>query len=284
MADHDKDPAAAARELRELDPSSLSLDSTPRYSWLLNHVLGELAGTWTDACQRQRQIASLPDASPTIHRNHAIAALYAGQPLEAWHAQARFMAASGASEAEAQAVIRLGVLQHSPDRASAGDSFLSVLRGALEQIRQWNGPNAVAAMLGAALNNIVSGWMNHAAEPSAPINDVMQEAAVRCQEMWQAGGTWVNVERACYLRALVANHLGRWAQARDAAAEGLKLIDTHGEEDVDRAFLLLELARAHGGLSQATQQQQARETAVTLAREFSEPGLREWFDSKLVGA
>lgn len=287
MLNHDKDPAGTATSLQALSPDSLEEKDIPTYSWLLNHVLGELVGNWHAACERQRQTALLRQASPILHFNHAIAASYAGQPLESWCATSRFAQAKGISTEEAEIIIRQGVLQHSAAGAETSDAFREVLSDCLAHTSDWHGSPQAAGMLASSLSNIVSRWLEQPLDSSAPVNAFMQEAARRSQSLWGAGeGNWLNAERACYLRALVANHLSNWQEACTAAREGITIIDENGEEDVDRACLLLELSRAQGALGQRDEQVAHRQQAIALADTFpqtfpDEPELRDWFDGLL---
>ena len=86
------------------------------------------------------------------------------------------------------------------------------------------------------------------------------------------------MERADYLVALCANRLGKWQQAHKAASRGLAIIAANGEEDIDRAFLLLALARSCQGLGKTAEAEQARSEARSLAQNFDKE-IRAWFDS-----
>ena len=73
--------------------------------------------------------------------------------------------------------------------------------------------------------------------------------------------------------------VGEWESPRTAALSGLATIDANGPEDVDRAFLLLEVAHAERGLGQFEKSKEARSKAFELAASF-EPTLHEWFKAR----
>lgn len=73
---------------------------------------------------------------------------------------------------------------------------------------------------------------------------------------------------------MCVNKLGDWRAAAAAARAGLDTIARTGAEDVDRAFLPLELGLIDESSSATAQ-------AAALARQFAEPGLCEWFDSRV---
>ncbi len=90
-------------------------------------------------------------------------------------------------------------------------------------------------------------------------------------------------ERADYLVALTRNRVGEWNAARKAAQSGLETIAANGSEDVDKAFLHLEVARAALGAMDPIGHAAAMESARALAAQFKEPGLDEWFASRAKG-
>ena len=82
------------------------------------------------------------------------------------------------------------------------------------------------------------------------------------------------------MRALVCNALGDAAAAREHALLGLALLDTNdadNAEPVDRAFLELERARACRDLALQDEALSAQSAADTLAAQFNDAGLDEWF-------
>jgi hypothetical protein len=92
----------------------------------------------------------------------------------------------------------------------------------------------------------------------------------------------VNRERAQYLSAMAANALSNSIEGIDTARAGLALLDRHdpaGDENVDRAFLELELAM---GLRLAEQPDRADALgrASGLAAQFGDAFLDRWFSDR----
>jgi hypothetical protein len=72
----------------------------------------------------------------------------------------------------------------------------------------------------------------------------MTAAADAAHEFWMKIGTWVHDERARYLKALVANALGKSADGLVHADAALAIIAANGEQPVDWAFLTLARSRS----------------------------------------
>ena len=274
MRDHDADPAAAAAGLRALAASGVTVEETPRLGWLVNHVIGEKFGEWGEALDLLKPVCT--DAVPAgAWRQLGVAALLAGDVLTAWDAEARI------ADAKAGIAIRLSVLERKVET-------LEPLKGAaaLMQCLALVDPTApvspITPMLAASLNNVVSALMDHKqADFREPIlREALTKGAALARTLWGSAGTWVNHERADYLAAMVANQIGEFAAARDAAKAALQVIEANGVEDIDRAFLLLELARAERGLGFDDAYKTARDAALAIAAGFTEPWLVQWFSER----
>jgi len=100
------------------------------------------------------------------------------------------------------------------------------------------------------------------------------------RELWNRAGTWVNHERADYLCALVFNRLGEFAKALEAAERGRLLIETHGSEDVDHAFLMLESVQALFGLERREEGASWLRQAAAIAEGWDDQSLKDWFAGK----
>jgi hypothetical protein len=105
----------------------------------------------------------------------------------------------------------------------------------------------------------------------------MRDAAEAAHAFWVRCGTWVNEERALYLRALVANALGDGAEALAHADAALGIIDANGDQPVDDAFLRLDRARALGLEGDAAGQARELAAADAAAANWDDAGLNEWF-------
>jgi hypothetical protein len=133
----------------------------------------------------------------------------------------------------------------------------------------------------AACNNIAAELAERAPEDlrEPSLRAALMGAALLSQRLWTRCGDWVNRQRACYGVAVAATALGEYAQALDAAQQGLALLDRHdtaGAETVDRAFLELELSFACRGLARDADAAAARARADAHAAAFDD-GLRHWY-------
>jgi hypothetical protein len=128
-------------------------------------------------------------------------------------------------------------------------------------------------------NNLASELVE-AADRTADQTGLMLTAASASRTYWLRGGTWENDERADYLLALTHRAAGRHDEALEYARRGLATIAANGEEPVDEAFLRLSAAAAHRDLGDGEAHARELAAAETLAANFDNPGLVEWFESE----
>jgi len=277
---HDSEPAMVATALKGLADDGVSASDLPCYAWLVNHVIGEEADDWAQALDLHRRTAG-DSAHTAVLRHWAAAALLGGAAVESWTAEARLAEVSGATAAQARVAVRLCAMQHGI-KAATPREIAQALLPCVEEIEAWPAFGPLASLLAGSLNNVASTLLDRAASPVGDVlvRRALPAAAQACRRLWHEAGNWMNQERADYLVALCSNKVGDWDTARGAAESGLATIAANGSEDVDRAFLLLELGRAWRGLGDPERSESARAEAMALADEFSEPGLREWFDSR----
>ena len=106
--------------------------------------------------------------------------------------------------------------------------------------------------------------------------NVIMDAAVVCERLWMQFGTWLNHERSLYLCALTFNRFGQWQSALDSAGKALVIIESNGVEEVDRAFLLLQVSKACQGLGNRGSADEALHAADRIAQGFDSQ-LSRWF-------
>ena len=273
---HDDEPARAADGLRALAGQAVPDKDLPQFSWLVNHVIGERQGAWPEALQLQR---GLPATGPLVLRlQRAAAALLAGQPIEAWALQSRIARETGAPADHARAAVQLRAMQYTAEGAQAHE-FAVALRDCVQALPQGAGAGKLGTAIATSLNNTVSALVERENLPvdDAEVRAAMVEGAQAARKAWGEAGTWVNHERADYLVALCGNRVSEWAIALEAARAGIATIEANGSEDVDRAFLLLEVARASHGLGDEATRESAKAQAKKLAETF-DASLRPWFD------
>ncbi len=281
---HDDDPQAARDGLVAIAGSPVAGEDLPRFSWLVAHVVGEKLGDWTQALSLQRRGCG-DAAQPAVLRNLAATACWAGDAAAACAAEARLAATEGATPLGAMLACRMGTLMYGGEGMPVPALAASFNHG-LDLLGTAGAPVEPAQLLAASVNNIVSSLLER---DDADLDDpVLRRAltagAEAARSLWRRTGTWVNHERADYLVALCANKLGEWPAGEAAAKAGLATIDANGSEDVDQAFLLLELARALRGQRRAAEADEARAGALALAAGFDDAGLASWFDAKAKGA
>jgi len=271
---HDDEPQRAAAGLRALDASTLPADRLPLLAFLWAHVVGEKLGAWDEAAARLEQLrASLADAPLAFVVHAAVAAYCAGRSSNA--ALATLAAAGGRPEAEV--LVRLNALDRQPPAAAT--ALAAALTREAAGAAAFDAGNALNQRLAIAFNNATTRLLDLA---TGPVVDETTAAALldgsaAALRFWQAAGTWVNVERALYLRALVYNRIGQPAAARDACRQALDIIDAHGEQAVDRVFLQLQLAAALLRLGEAAEGKGRLAEARAAAAGWDDPGLRSWF-------
>ena len=281
---HDDEPQQALEQLRALDVSTLSTSRLQRLSFLLDHVFGEKFDLWAEALARQRALVQQAGthATPAIFRQAAIAAQVAGDAdLTRLWTQA-LAASADAPLAKARALVSLGAVGFSVSRLgaeSAGRLTLQALQP-LAALHATPG-NGLDAAFGAVTNNLASDLLERPLDDLAQpdLRTALQLAAEHAQRFWQRAGTWVNHERAHYLCAMAANALGFGSEGVAQARAGLALLDEFdqaGNENVDRAFLELELAMGLR-LSEQAGRAEALARALALAAQFGQAWLDRWF-------
>ena len=281
---HDDEPQRALELLRALDVATLSAGKLQRLSFLLDHVFGEKFDLWAEALAGQRTVvlqAGL-QVNPTIFRHAAIAAQLAGDVNQARAWTQALAASSDAPLAKARALVSLGAVQFTVSRLGAESAGRLTLQ-ALQPLAALHASPGIGldAAFGAVTNNLASELLERRLDDlSQPdLRTALQLCAGHAQRFWERAGTWVNRERAHYLGAMTANALGQGDQGVAQARAGLALLDefdSAGNENVDRAFLELELAT---GLRLAARpgHAEALARALPLSSKFGEAWLDRWF-------
>ncbi|MEP7067998.1 MAG: hypothetical protein ABI789_02110 [Usitatibacter sp.] len=276
---HDSDLPGAAEELRAIAPGAVPPAETARYTWLVNHVIGENLGSWQEVQAIYRRMQPALDELPAAAlRNLAAAAALAGDERAARLAIASLGRAAGVDEPKAVLVAQMArVMYGMPTFAKddAAEEFMGLCHAALE----WSGASGADALVAGMANNVVSAWLEtpHESLRSPAIRRAMEVGALASRHFWQKAGTPIQKARADYLVAMTMNRIGKPVEARVHALAALATLGQGGTHDVDRAFIGLELAHAELRLGSATAAAAARREAEGLAAVFSVESTRQWF-------
>ena len=273
---HDDEPERAAAALRTLDAACLPAGRLPLLGFLLLHVLGEKLGHWTEAADRLDSLRTARRDAPLAVLAHAAAAAHlADRPGS--QALADLAVAGGA--AEAGTLVALAALGwRAPPETAVFAAELERLATESEQLDA-NGP--LGQRLAIGFNNATSQLLDLVTPPVDPTpRSALLAGSAAALRFWLAAGTWVNHERALYLRALVHNRVGNAAAARDACRQALDVILANGEEPIDQTFLRLQLAGALMTLGELTEGQQQLAEARSAAAQWDDAGLKAWFEGE----
>ncbi|WP_322095633.1 hypothetical protein [Paraburkholderia bannensis] len=281
VQNHDDAPLAAADELRRLAKLDVPSDQLSRFAWLVDHVIGEKQGAWAEAYGLIKQAIESHETLQLPVLRYAAVAAHLGGYLPAGIALERRMMRESLSGDQASTAVRSGALSFGVTPENAVDICASLL-SIVESVSRWSEPSGVDSLVAGSLNNIVSALLEQDRETvgHADVSAAMIMAAEAARTLWYRAGTWVNQERADYLCALVFNRLGDYVKALDAAERGQQVIETRGSEDVDRAFLILESARALIGLSRRADATERLRCATAITSGWDDDALKSAFDKK----
>ena len=285
---HGQDRADDLRRLADLAALVDSPDRAARFTWLVNHLVGEEGGDWPAALRMNREALAGPASSPTpvaALGNLAVSAYLAGDMPAAMTAELQAIAASPDDALRVVARARLLVVS-ALSHAGRWEVCLPLFAAVLEVVEGFQEKSPIDRLVAITCNNLGSALRELPAR-TAGQDRAMVRAAETARAFWLKAGDWMNDERADYLLALVHNAVGQHARALEAAERGLETIAAHGEEPIDAAFLNLARAEALRGLEQRAAYDGALEAADALGRAFDDAGLRQWYEeerAKVAGA
>ena len=270
---HDDQPEAAGAALRAFDAPGLPVDRLPLLAFLTIHVLGEKLGQWSDAADRlERLLATRPDAPLAVLAHAAAAAHLAGradsQPLAA------LSAAGGAMQAQLLVALSALGLRPPPEPAALAAGLARLAH----ESRGFDPGGPLDERLAIGFNNTTSRLLDLTLAPVDPeVGAALLAGSAAALRFWEAAGTWVHLERALYLRALVHNRIDEPAAARADCVRALEVIAANGSEEIDQAFLQLQLAGALLRLGETIEGQRHLAEARAAADRWDDAGLRSWF-------
>lgn len=274
---HDENPVLARALLERIVFSELEEKDKNSFIWLVNHVVGEALADWAGAFALL--IANKSEYSEAYFKSLSVAAYYSGNPLHAFIAEFEYARLANASLAETKVLVGLLCLQFMRSDEPIMSS-LTLLSGYSSSPSLPLNP-VIGKSMAAALNNTVSKLIEDSRlQVDDPFHkQVTIDAALLCKQLWLQCGTWINHERSLYLCALVFNRFSEWGPAIEVIKEAVKVIETNGSEEVDKAFLLLEYGKAQQGLGNLEHAQQKLDEADQIAKDF-DPPLYQWFSER----
>jgi hypothetical protein len=285
---HDDEPQRGAALLRQIDAARLPVERWPHFAFLLNHVLGEKLAAWGEALAAQQRLVSLaqPAPAPVLWRQLGGAAFVAGAAEMLEQAVEALALSGGAAPERARELILLGATAYLVPSQGAADAGQAALRALAPLMHAaWPTGTTLDAQAAACANNLASGLLERNDDE---LRNGALRAALACgadlaERLWRQAGTWVQQERALYLRAQTCTVLGEPHRARRHAIDALALLDAHdnaGGEAVDRAFLELERWNACVWMGLVDEAEGALSRAQALAAGFNDESLTEWFGER----
>ena len=271
---HDEDPELAAVLLKTIIFNDLDDKQKNDFIWLVSHVVGELLSDWASAFDLL--LSNRWECSAIYFKFLACTAYCSARPVHAFAAEREYAELAGVSLVEAKLLVGLLCVQSLQGSVDIAQS-ISVL-GSYVALLGIPSSSPVGKSAAAALNNIISKLID---DPRLQGDEqshqkAIIDAAVACERLWMQFGTWVNHERSLYLCALTFNRFAQWHSALEVAGKALVIIDANGVEDVDRAFLLLEIFKAYQGLGNWEKADEALHASDQIAADF-DPQLSHWF-------
>lgn len=276
--DHTGDAADTADRLADAVEHIAGPEQLGPYASVVGHVVGQHLHAWPRAAELIEQaIARCGDVEIPggALRHLAVARYLAGDVVRAMATELRAAAVDEHDAIESVTVVRAMTAEALLNTGET-EGPITLFRETVHVARQLPDEAGATRTMAIAANNMASTLLER--DDRTPACDAaMAELAGLAREFWLRAGTWVNEERADYLLALVDLELGRHEPALQAADRALALIEQHGEQDVDRAFLLLARCRACRGLERGADADAALADADAIAAGFSEDWLTSWF-------
>lgn len=257
------DPHKAAEALRTLDPGELDAEQRARWAALLNRVVGERLGCWTEAQGRLHGVLEAPGvAPPGLLCEVGAAAKNASVRRDALSAAQRLsesMAVPLDAAQDAIALAAVGHRLHLLDASAAATDLLSAL--APFEAVMWSDATRLDGTIAATLQNI--GWAM-LERPDTELEHPILRAALAycaglCARFSRRGGDTLAQADANRLRAACALALGDPAEARRHADAGLACI---GEA----------ASRPAAHVRELLQQQRRRALEAVTRRDEAPPG------------
>ena len=275
---HDKESERLAKELEAAAEAGVDTGLLAPFLHLSTHTIGEHLGDWWRALRLGKRV--LDGRTPTYETAPAwgrvyVVAVLSDASIEAADLELSYLNAAGSDLGVALLDMRfmlVNALVGSKRVREAGRLYRSAL-GLVSAID----PSALLnRAIATASNNL--GWeLYEMSSRSADEDNLMGLCAETSLKSWLKCGTWVNEERALYLRALVSNVLGNPKSALADAEKALAVIHSQGERPLDAALLHLARASALATLGDKKGMSRAIAGADAAAARLTAPELKAQF-------
>lgn len=204
-----------------------------------------------------------------------VAAVLAGDPVAAVDSELSYLKAEGDDFGAALLDMRFmlaGALVGGKRASEAARLYRSVL----DLVGQIPESALLDRTIAVASNNV--GWeLYETLSRTADEDALMQLCAEMSLKFWRKCGTWINEERALYLKALVSNATGSPKSGLENANNALAVIHARGERPLDEALLHLARAASLGALGDWNGKLRAIGDADAAAAKLVAPDLKARF-------
>lgn len=241
------DPHKAAEALRALDPGVLDAQQHARWAALLNRVVGERLGRWTEAQGRLHGVLEAPGtATPALLCEVGAAAKNASVRRDALSAAQRLSESTDVPMDAAQDAIALAAVGHRLhllDASAAATDLLSAL--APFEAVMWGDSNPLDSTIAATLQDI--GWAVLERPPAELEHPILRAALAYCGGLCarfsRRGGSLLDQAGAHRLRAACALALDDPTRALRHADAGLASLGEAADRPAAHARELLQQQR-----------------------------------------
>ena len=276
---HDKESEALATDLEGHYALAETAGQVGAFVQLANHTIGEHLGDWPRACALAEKVMANREDSHELAGPYgalAVAQYMAGKVADALASEAHAVRLTDMEKASVVVRVRAMVTSALVGSKRLGDA-VKVYDAALALARAQDEKLECDQALAITSNNIATD-LSEKAERTEAEDALMLKAAEAAREFWLKCGTWENEERAEYLLAMVHNKLNQPDKALEHAARAIEIIQAHGEEEVDEAFINLAMARSFHLKEDREHYDRTMTRANELADEFKDEGLKTWFN------
>ena len=282
---HDTESPRLARELEAAAAEEVPAGSVTPFLMLATHTIGEHLGDWARALRLGKRV--LGSRTPTPETANAwgrlyVAASLAGDPIEAAALELSCLETAGDDFAATLLDMRfmLAAALVSAERIGEAARLFGSALALTGQVRQSPLLDRTIAIAG---NNL--GWALYEMSPhTADVDTLMQLCATTSAEFWQRCGTWINVERAHYLNALVANITRDPASGLAHADAALAIIAANGQRPLDGALLQLARAVSFAALGNTEGSARAFDEADAAASKLATADLQQQYAAERASA